>query len=120
MRSIILEVQVVETRTTMSSRSTIGKPDCRALLARLEAHWHTAVKPSLYNLQDGSISSQYISSPITHGYIYPSKTSNYFFPFLLVDPFRGVFVALDETACCEAAGADTGLGVGLTAGLAAP
>jgi hypothetical protein len=45
--------------------------------------------------------------------------SNYFFPFLL-DPFRGVFVALDGTACSEAVGADTGLGAGLIAGLAAP
>lgn len=70
-------------------------------------------------VQDGSTSSQYISSPIMHGYIYPSKISNYFFPFLL-DPFRGVFVALDGTACSETAGADTGLGAGLTAGLAAP
>lgn len=47
-----------------------------------------------------------------HAYINPF---DYFFPLLLVDPFCGVSVALDETVCSEAAGADTGLGAGLAA-----
>ena len=42
--------------------------------------------------------------------------SNYFFPFRLAEPFRGVFVAVDDAvAGCGAGGVDAG--AGLTAGL---